>query len=66
MGEIADMYLDGTLDSETGEFLGEAVGYPRTAHDEQAEARSKRTRERRERRRRSKARAAVATGGDRA
>ncbi len=31
MGEIADMMLDGTLDIETCEFLGEAVGYPRTA-----------------------------------
>ena len=31
MGEIADMMIDGTLDMCTGEYLGEAVGYPRTA-----------------------------------
>ena len=30
MGEIADMMLDGTLDEQTGEYLGEAVGYSRT------------------------------------
>lgn len=30
MGEIADMMLEGVLDEQTGEFLGEAVGYPRT------------------------------------
>lgn len=31
MGEIADMMLDGTLDSETGEFIdGESPGHPRT------------------------------------
>ena len=29
MGEIADMMLDGTLDYETGEYIGDAVGYPR-------------------------------------
>ena len=61
MGEIADMILDGILDSETGEYLGEAVGYPRSAHDEHAEARAKRTRERRARRKRSKARASLPT-----
>ena len=33
MGEIADMMLDGTLDSQTGEYIGEAVGYPRTLGD---------------------------------
>ena len=33
MGEIADMILDGILDEETGEWLGEAVGYPRRASD---------------------------------
>lgn len=31
MGEIADMMLEGTLDCETGEYLGEGPGYPRTA-----------------------------------
>lgn len=31
MGEIAEMMLDGTLDCETGEYLGEGDGYPRTA-----------------------------------
>lgn len=31
MGEIAEMMLNGTLDIETGEFLGEGPGYPRTA-----------------------------------
>lgn len=30
MGEIADMILDGMLDEQTGEYIGEAVGYPRT------------------------------------
>lgn len=30
MGDIADMMLDGTLDSQTGEYIGKAVGYPRT------------------------------------
>lgn len=30
MGEIADMILDGILDEQTGEYIGEAVGYPRT------------------------------------
>ena len=30
MGEIAEMMLDGTLDSETGEYLGPGPGYPRT------------------------------------
>jgi len=30
MGEIADMMLDGTLDSVTGEYLGPPCGYPRT------------------------------------
>lgn len=32
MGEIADMILDGILDEQTGEYLGEAVGYPRSIH----------------------------------
>lgn len=31
MGEIADMMIDGTLDCETGEYLGDGPGYPRTA-----------------------------------
>ena len=33
MGEIAEMMLDGTLDCETGEYLGDGDGYPRTAND---------------------------------
>ncbi len=31
MGDIADMMIEGFLDSETGEFIdGDAPGYPRT------------------------------------
>ena len=30
MGEIAEMLLDGTLDMNTGEYIGEPCGYPRT------------------------------------
>lgn len=30
MGEIAEMMLEGILDEQTGEYIGEAVGYPRT------------------------------------
>jgi hypothetical protein len=30
MGEIAEMMLDGTLDSVTGEYIGESCGFPRT------------------------------------
>lgn len=31
MGEIADMIIEGLLDSETGELIdGDAPGYPRT------------------------------------
>lgn len=30
MGDIADMMLEGILDMETGEYLGDATGYPRT------------------------------------
>lgn len=30
MGDIADMMLDGILDEQTGEYLGKAIGYPRT------------------------------------
>ena len=59
MGEIANEILDGTRDAETAELLGKAVGYPRTAHDEQAVRRAKRTRDRRERRIRSKRRRAA-------
>ena len=33
MGEIAEMMLDGTLDCETGEYLGEGEGFPRTARE---------------------------------
>lgn len=32
MGELADMLIDGTLDMYTGEYIGDAVGYPRTKH----------------------------------
>ena len=32
MGDIADMMIDGTLDYQTGEYIGDAVGYPRTIH----------------------------------
>jgi hypothetical protein len=31
MGEMAEGLLDGTFDSETGEYLGEGPGYPRTS-----------------------------------
>ena len=30
MGEIADSLISGEFDFITGEYLGEAVGYPRT------------------------------------
>lgn len=33
MGEIAEMMLDGTLDSVTGEYLGDPCGYPRSMTD---------------------------------
>ncbi|WP_289763507.1 hypothetical protein [uncultured Duncaniella sp.] len=33
MGEIAEMMLDGTLDSVTGEYLGDPCGYPRSVTD---------------------------------
>ncbi len=33
MGEIAEMMLDGTLDSITGEYLGDPCGYPRSRED---------------------------------
>jgi|1_EtaG_2_1085319.scaffolds.fasta_scaffold02715_15 hypothetical protein len=32
MGDIADMMIDGTLDSVTGEYLGEGPGFPRTMY----------------------------------
>ena len=41
MGEIADMMLDGTLCQDTGEYLGEAVGYPRSAPYLKRERRAK-------------------------
>ncbi|CAM3025277.1 hypothetical protein JHFBIEKO_3100 [Methylobacterium mesophilicum] len=44
MSEIADMILDGTLDSKSFECLGEAMGYPRTEYDALLKARSARTR----------------------
>lgn len=30
MGEIAEMIMEGILDEQTGEYIGKAVGYPRT------------------------------------
>ena len=33
MGEIAEMMLNGTLDSVTGEYLGDPCGYPRSMTD---------------------------------
>lgn len=33
MGQIADMLIDGTLDMYTGEYIGDAVGYPRTSRN---------------------------------
>ena len=33
MGDISEMMLDGTLDSITGEYLGDACGYPRSITD---------------------------------
>ena len=33
MGEIAEMMLNGTLDSVTGEYLGDPCGYPRSTTD---------------------------------
>lgn len=30
MGDIADMMIDGTLDYQTGEYIGNGGGYPRT------------------------------------
>lgn len=34
MGEIAEMMLDGTLDYETGEYIGDPCGYPKTASNQ--------------------------------
>jgi hypothetical protein len=34
MGEISEMILDGILDEETGEYLGEGCGYPRSLRRE--------------------------------
>lgn len=36
MGDVADMMLDGTLDAETGEYIGEPCGYPRVLHNGKA------------------------------
>lgn len=36
MGDIADMILDGTLDSTTGEYLGSPCGYPRAMYTKRA------------------------------
>ena len=33
MGEVAEMMLDGTLCQQCGEYIGDAVGYPRTCVD---------------------------------
>ena len=33
MGDIADDIIDGIFDYETGEYLGEGVGYPRRLSD---------------------------------
>ena len=41
MGEIAEMMLDGTLDYETGEYLGKAVGFPRTKRRRYTKSNSK-------------------------
>ena len=30
MGSIADMMIEGTLDYQTGEYLGKGKGFPRT------------------------------------
>lgn len=59
MGEIADMMLDGTLDSITGEYLGPGPGHPRTMErsadaDRKAETKRK-ARQRRRARQRAKA-----------
>ena len=36
MGEVADMMINGLLDSQTGEYIdGEEPGFPRTLHDVQ-------------------------------
>ena len=33
MGDIADMMIDGTLDMDTGEYIGPGPGYPRRVGD---------------------------------
>ena len=33
MGEIADSLLDGEYDYQTGEYIGEGVGFPRTLNN---------------------------------
>ena len=33
MGDIAEMHIDGTLCECCGEYLGEAVGYPRYCNE---------------------------------
>lgn len=54
MGEIADMMLDGTLDAETGEYIGDAnrelygmesPGFPVTYGDSEAGQNPRRQRE---------------------
>lgn len=33
MGELAEMHLNGTLCEKCGEYIGEAVGYPKLCED---------------------------------
>lgn len=33
MGDMADAILDGVFDQYTGEYIGKAVGYPRSVHN---------------------------------
>jgi hypothetical protein len=67
VGEIADMLLDGTLDSETGEYLGQGPGYPRTRADLDAWGRKRETkrkaRQRARKRKRERLAAAEAAEG---
>ena len=42
MGEYADMYLDGTLDEETGELIdGDSPGHPRSPARDRREKKNK-------------------------
>lgn len=42
MGDIADMIINGDLDSETGEYIGPGQGIPRTIQDRRRGARFRR------------------------